>query len=345
MKRHAFRIGSIMLALLFLASVGVWAGGSKEKAAGSSAAASASKHYTIAMVPKLIGVPYFNRAQEGAQKAATDLGVTLDYTGPTTVDPAAQVSAIEDLIAKGVNAIAVAPNDPASVTPVLMKARQAGILVMDFDTPADPNVVDYSIHQIDDQQYGEHIWDLLVKYMGSSGDYAIVTGGLSAANLNSWIKSGETYAKTKYPNLHLVTDPVATDEKQQVAYQKTLDLFKAYPKLKGIVGISTPASPGAAQAIEQLGLQGKIANVGTSLPSMVKPFLADGSVSAATLWDPAKLGYLTVYIAKQVLSGQKPTNGESVPNVGTITLRPDGKTIVMGPPQDFTKDNVDLFPF
>jgi len=340
-----FRTGLVSLVVLLAVGTGAWANGAKEKGSAGSTQASASKPYTVAMVPKLIGVPYFNRVEEGAKKAAAALGVNLIFTGPTTVDPAAQVSAIEDLISKGVNAIAVAPNDPAAVTPVLMKARQAGILVMDFDTPADPSVVDYSIHQIDDQQYGEHIWDLLVKYMGDSGQYAIITGGLSASNLNSWIKYGETYAKTKYPGLKLVTDPIGTDEKQQVAFQKTLDLMKAYPNLKGIIGISTPASPGAAQAIEQLGLQGKVANVGTSLPSMVEPFLKDKSVDAATLWDPAKLGYLTVALAKQVLSGQKPTNGEMIDGVGTITLKPDGKTVIMGPPQDFTESNVAQFPF
>lgn len=343
MKRHSFRFVFVALALFVIAGTAAWASGGKEQ--GGSTPATQKKQFTVAMVPKLIGVPYFNRSEEGAKKAAEALDVNLIFTGPTTVDPAAQVSAIEDLISKGVDAIGVAPNDPASVTPVLMKAHQAGILVMDWDTPADPSVVDYSIHQIDDKQYGEHIWDLLVKYMGSSGEYAIVTGGLSAANLNSWIKYGTEYAQTKYPDLKLVTDPVGTDEKQQVAFQKTLDLLKAYPNLKGIVGISTPASPGAAQAIEQLGLQGKVANVGTSLPSMVKPFLKDNSVNAATLWDPAKLGYLTVAVAKQVLEGNKPVDGEDVPGVGKISVKPDGKTIIMGPPQDFTESNVDQFPF
>lgn len=341
--RNALRVSVLGLAVLLLASLTAWAGGQKEQA--GKAASSSSKQYTIALIPKLVGVPYFNRAQTGAEQAAKDLGVNLVYTAPTTVDSAAQVSSIEDQIAKGVDAIGVAPNDPAAVTPVMMKAKQAGILTMDWDTPADPNVVDYSIHQIDDKEYGQHVWDLLVKYMGDSGDYAIITGGLSAANLNAWIKYGEAYAKTKYPNLHLVTDPVPTDEKQQVAYQKALDLIKAYPNLKGIIGISTPAPVGAAQAVQEKGLQDKIAVVGTSLPSMSAPYFGDGSLDAVTLWDPAKLGYLTVYIAKMALDGKKPTTGLDVPTVGKIRVAADGKTIYMGPPQDFTKDNYKQFPF
>ena len=63
----------------------------------------------------------------------------------------------------------------------------------------------------------------------SSGDYAILTGSLSAPNQNLWIAYAKTYAAEKYPNLNLVTDPIPTEEKQQEAYSKTLDLVKAYP--------------------------------------------------------------------------------------------------------------------
>jgi simple sugar transport system substrate-binding protein/rhamnose transport system substrate-binding protein len=181
--------------------------------------------------------------------------------------------------------------------------------------------------------------------MGESGEYAIVTGGLSAANLNTWIDAGLSYAKTKYPNLSLVTDRVPTDETQQVAYQKTLDLIKAYPNLKGVVGVSTPAPLGAAQAVQEKGLKDKIAAVGTALPTDSRPFLEDGSLRVATLWDPSKLGYLTVYLANEMLKGNKPVNGQDVPNVGKITVWADGKTVIMGPPTDFTKDNAKNFSF
>ena len=60
-----------------------------------------------------------------------------------------------------------------------------------------------------------------------------LTGGLAAANLNTWIDYGLAYAKEKYPNLKLVTERIPTDEKQQEAYRKTLDLLRAYPEPQG----------------------------------------------------------------------------------------------------------------
>ena len=306
----------------------------------------AAKKYKIVLMPKLVGVPYFNASEVGAKKAAEELGVELIYTGPTKGDAAEQVKMLEDLISKGVDAIAVAPNDPAALTPVLKKAKDKGILILDWDTPADQSLVELSVQQIDNEVYAKHIWDSLVQSMGTDEcEYAIVTGGLSAANLNTWIDLGVNYAKEKYPKLKLVTDKIPTDEKQQLAYQKTLELLKAYPNIKGIVGISTPAPLGAAQAVQEKGLQSKVAVVGTGLPTDSKPYLTDGSLDVSTLWDPGKLGYLTIYLAKEKLDKKEIKDGMDVPGVGKITVKPDNKTIIMGPPSDWTKENADNFKF
>jgi simple sugar transport system substrate-binding protein/rhamnose transport system substrate-binding protein len=312
-------------------------------ARGGSAGAQKSGVPTIVVMPKLVGIPYFNASETGAVQAGKDLGINVIYTGPTTADAAEQVRMLEDFISRGVDAICVAPNDAAALTPVLRRAKQAGIKILDWDTSADPSVVDLSVHQIDDRQFGELYFDLLAKAIGDSGDYAILTGGLSASNLNAWIDYGQTYAKTKYPRLNLVTDRVPTDEKQQVAYQRTLDLITAYPNLKGILGYSTPTPIGAAQAVQEKGLKDRITVIGSGMPTDSGPYLEDGSLDASLLWDPSKLGYLTVVLANNLLKGQTPADGQDIPNVGKISV--SGKNIIMGPPTVFTKDNYKNYPF
>lgn len=305
----------------------------------SSGAASTTTggKYKIAVMPKLVGIPYFTQTGEGAVKAGEELGVEVIYTGPTKADAAEQVKMIEDLINQGVDAICIAPNDPNAVVPALQKAREAGILVLDWDTPVDIQYVDASVHQIDDKELGEHLVDKMVESMGTdSGDYAILTGGLSAANLNSWIDYGTAYAKEKYPNLNLVTEKIPTDEKQQEAYSKTLDLVKTYPNLKGILAVSTPAPLGAAQAIREKGLQDQIAVVGTCVKEDCQEFLQDGSLDVGALWNTQDLGYLTVGVAKALLDGQTLTDGMEIEGFGTIQVKEDGKTIIMGPPEDYT---------
>ncbi|MBB3908536.1 hypothetical protein B6A27_15475 [Anoxybacillus sp. UARK-01] len=300
----------------------------------------------IAVVPKLVGIPYFNAAEKGALQAGKDLGVDVIYTGPTEADAAQQVKIIEDLISQKVDVIAVAPNDPASLTPVLKKAKEQGIKVIDWDTPADQSIVELSIHQIDDEIYGRHIAKTLIEKIGTDkGEIAILTGGLSAANLNAWIDAAKKELEENYPGIKLVTDKIATDEKQQVAYQKTLDLIKSYPNLKGIMAFSTPAPLGAAQAIQEKGLQNKITVVGTALPKDSKPFLEDQSLDVAILWEPNKLGYLTVALAKDLVEGKKPQDGQNIDNVGKIEVKEDGKTVIMGPPTDFTAENAGNYDF
>lgn len=316
-----------------------------EKAAESAVAteAAAAENFTILIVPKLLGVPYYNRSEEFALAAGKELGVNVIFTAPTEADAAQQVLVIEDYLSQGVDAIAVAPNDADALTPVLERAKEAGVLVMDWDSQADQNVIDYSIRTLDDTQYGQHIWDLLAEQMGDSGQYAVITGGLDAENLNAWINAGLEYAKTAYPNLELVCDVVGSDEDQQVAYTKALDLIKTYPDLKGIIGISTPAPLGIALAVQEKGLQDKIAVVGTSLPNDSATYLADGSLDVATLWDPGTLGALTVYIATYKLQGKEITDGMDIPGIGNIKL--NGKIIIMGDAVDFTKDNVADYGF
>ncbi|MDR4926843.1 MULTISPECIES: autoinducer 2 ABC transporter substrate-binding protein [Peribacillus] len=323
---------------------------SQEGASGNSeketSGGDGNEKLKIAVVPKLMGIPYFNASEKGAIQAGKDLGVETIYTGPTEPDAAQQVKVIEDLISQDVDVIAVAPNDAASLSPVLQKAKDEGIIVMDWDTPADQSLVELSVHQIDDEAYGRHIAKSLVKQMGiEKGQIAILTGGLSAANLNTWIDAAKKELEENYPGIELVSDKIATDEKQQVAYQKTLDLIKSNPELKGIMAFSTPAPLGAAQAVQEKGLQDDITVVGTALPKDSSPYLNDGSLDVAILWEPDKLGYLTVALAKRLAEGEKPEDGLKVENVGEIDVWEDGKTIIMGPPTDFTKDNAADFNF
>ncbi|MCM8922423.1 MAG: hypothetical protein LC540_20590 [Candidatus Thiodiazotropha sp.] len=64
-----------------------------------------------------------------------------------------------------------------------------------------------------------------------------------------------------------------------------------------------------------------------------------------TLWDPSKLGYLTVVMAYNFLNGEKPSDGQDIGKVGKITVWKDGRTIIMGPPADFTKGNYASYGF
>ena len=310
-----------------------------------SFAAIAEEEITVVLMPKLVGIPYFNASEVGALKAGEELGINVIYTGPTTGDAALQVQMIEDLLIDGIDALAIAPNDPDSVSPALQKCLSEDVLCLDWDTTANADDVKYSIQQIDNKVYGEMMVDLLVDAMGTDeGEIAIVTGYLTAANLNTWIDFSMSYAAEKYPGLTLVTDPVPSDESAQEAYSQTLALIAAYPNLKGILGYSTPAPIGAAMAVQEKGLQDTISVVGCSMPTDSAPYLKDGSLDYGVLWNPADLGKMTVYVDYLELTGAE-VEGYEVPGIGPIHIQDDGRTIIMADPSVWTAENVDSFDF
>jgi len=333
---------TMLLVFMFIALLLTGCGSSSNAPKADSGAKTGKK--VVAMVPKVIGSPYFDTCAEGAKKVAAEFGFEFLYTGPTSADAAQQVNIIQDLINKKVDVLIVAANDAQSVAPALKKAKAAGIKVMTYDADSTPDARDLFINQTTPEILGRHIMDNVAKEIGGSGEYAILTASLTASNQNVWIKWMKEQQAAKYPNITLVTI-APSEEDQQKAFAQTQNLVKAYPNLKGIAALSTVAEPGAAQAIEQLNVIGKIKLVGLATPNGMRQYLKSGAAQSATLWDVGKLGYLSMYMAKQLLDGKTPTDGMEVPTVGKVAYKADNKEIIMGEPLDFTKENVDTFNF
>ena len=298
--------------------------------------------YEIAVVVKITGIPWFNVMETGVNKAASELGVNAYQTGPAQADPAQQVKMVEDLVAKGVDAIAIVPNDAKALEPVLQKAKDKGIIVITHESP-DQVGSDYDFELIDNVKFAEHAWDQLVEHMGDSGEYAVFVGGLTVPLHNFWADTGIAYAKEKYPNLTLITERIPCGEDQELARQKTLELLKAYPNLKGIVGFGSLGPIGAAQALKEKGLTDQVAVVGTVIPSQAAPYLKEGSMKEGILWNPGDAGYGMVWLAKYMLDGNKVENGTEIPGIGKVTL--EGTIIKADAMMDITPENAESLGF
>ena len=130
---------------------------------------------------------------------------TTIETGPTSLDGAEQVKVIEGLIAQGVDAICCAADDPASITPVFEKAREAGIICIDYDSHCPDESVLYHCDQFTAEAYAKTMVELMVngdenhEGMGESGQWFLMTGNLLADNLNSWCDATIAYAEENYP--------------------------------------------------------------------------------------------------------------------------------------------------
>ncbi len=108
-------------------------------------AAPAGGAKTYVLVPKNLGNPYFDTANNGAQEAAKELGVTVNYQGPATADATQQIQLLNSLIAQKVAGLAISADDSDALVPTGKAAMAAGIPVVTWDSaiaqgrPHDPH--------------------------------------------------------------------------------------------------------------------------------------------------------------------------------------------------------------
>jgi rhamnose transport system permease protein len=236
----------------------------------------------------------------------------------------------------------VSVENSAGISTVLRKARERGIRVLTWDADAAPDARDYFVNQATPQGIGFTLTDEAARLMGGRGEFAIITGALSAANQNAWIGFIKQRL-AKYPEMKLVTIRPSDDDRDK-GFAETQTVLKVYPNVKLVMGIATSAVPGAAEAVRQAGRK-DVFVIGLSLPNLNKQYVHDGVVQAVVLWNTKDLGYLTVYAAAMLVRGQiaPGATGFQAGRLGHIEI--SGDQILLGNPVIFNKGNIDGFNF
>jgi rhamnose transport system permease protein len=294
-------------------------------------------------MPKAKGDPYFVSCRKGAEEAARELGVDLIWDGPTSLDAAKQNEIVESWITRQVDVIAVAVENQAGISTVLRKARAHGIHVLTWDADAAPDARDFFVNQATAQAIGETLTDEAARLLKGAGEFAIVTGALSAGNQNEWIRFIRQRVTQKHPGLKLDTIRPSDDDRDK-AFAETQTIVKVFPGVKLVMAISAPAVPGAAEAVRQMDRK-DLSVIGLSLPNICRPYIQSGIVQEIVLWNTTDLGYLTVY-AGSLLADNKMDNGAKSIQAGRLgTLEVKGSDIILGTPLIIDKANVDRFDF
>jgi ABC-type sugar transport system substrate-binding protein len=313
--------------------------------AAAMSPAQAQSKYRIVIMPKLVGIAYYDAVKTGIDAAARELpDVAVTWTGPTQDQVERQIEMIERLIPTKPDLIAVAANDPVAITPVLLKAQRAGIHVMSWD--GDSNQREFFVNLVDFEAFGTQLVESMSREIGPKGDIAVVTTSFTAPNQTSWIDAMKRTIYARYPGLRIV-DIRPAGESTEEAYRITQDYLKSLPNMKGIVALGAPNLPGVARAVRDAGQAGRVAVVGNSTPNLMREFLKDGTVKTVLLWNAPDHGYLTVYAARQLLvGGLKAGQSFRAGRLGSFTPRPDAINMQVAlPVMVFSKDNVDQHNF
>jgi len=153
------------------------------------AASALAADKTLALVVKGLDNPYFDLMHQGCERANTELhkeGFNCYYTGPATAaDESAEVQIIDDLLTKGVSAIAISPSNAPAVAEVLRR-RKVTIPVITADADLLPK--DASLRKTyvgtDNYELGVKLGEQLKALMPKGGNICLVMGNPAAENIN-----------------------------------------------------------------------------------------------------------------------------------------------------------------
>ena len=250
---------------------------------------------------------------------------------------------MENWITRKVDAIAVAVENRGGISTVLRKARARGIPVLTWDADADPDAREFFVNQATAEGIANALTDEASRLLHGRGDFAIITGALSAANQNEWIAFIKKRLENQHTGMKLVTIRPSDDDRDK-AFAETQTLLKVYPSVKLMMAISAPAVPGAAEAVRQAG-RTDVNVIGLSLPNINKPYVHQGVVQTVVLWNTRDLGYLAVYASAMVAQHRLAPGGRTLDagRLGTVEVR--DTQIILGAPMLFNRSNIDRFDF
>lgn len=292
-----------------------------DAAAPAAAAADDVEQGSFVFLPKSLNNPYWVDAREGMEAAAQELGVEAQFLGPEADDVAEQVAIFESVLATQPAGIAISPNDPASVRDVIARAREAGVPVIAWDGPVPDSEVQGYIGT-DNVAAGRQAGEALAEAMGGSGTVAVVTGSLSATNLNQRLE-GVQAALEEFPDIEVV----ATEESgESIAQAQTRaeTLLQANPDLSAMVGIGGSDLPGIAGALTAAGRCGDVAAVGFDVVDQGVEAMRAGCVDALISQRPYGMTSQALEVLQQLSEGTfDQEDGFSI-DTGVETVQPDG---------------------
>jgi len=262
----------------------------------------------IVIVTKALDSEFWQTLKSGAEEAARQHpDVELSVLAPEReINIDQQVSILEDQILKKVSALAVVPGGIAEVTPVLDKAKAAGIpvLIVDNDTPW-PGKLCYI--GTDNRVGGKLAGDYLVKILGGHGKVAIIRGVLGVVSHDDRV-AGFQDALSTAPGIQLVTIQPANSERA-LGLTVMENLLTSHPDLNAVFATNDQMALGAMEGVAAQHLSGKIFVVGFDAGKEAVRAVKAGTISAVIAQYPANMGKQAVEAAIKAI------HGEAVPKI------------------------------
>ena len=256
---------------------------------------------------------------EGAQQAASELGVTVDFLAPNTKDDAQQIECVNNAVAGGYKAIIVAANGPDAISSALKEAASAGVKLVYVDSPA--NVDAEATFSTDNKAAGTTAGQEMIKALEAAG---VTSGDIGIVNVNaatdSCVMREEGFrAAFEGSSFNLLETQYGEGD---AAKSQSIAENYITQGVVGIFGCNEGSTTGTGNAIKAAGNSG-IVGVGFDKSDAIQNLIKDGHLLCTMAQNPDVMGYEGVKAAVAAVNGEslggKVTDtGVSVINVAAL---------------------------
>ena len=268
---------------------------------------------------------FWTIARKGTEKAAKDIpSIEVEFRIPSDGTAAEQQRVIDDLLAKGIQGIAISPVDPKNQTQMLNKAAsQTLVVTQDSDAPASDRVCYIGT---DNVEAGRQAGQLVKEALPNGGKIMVFVGVLDAANAQQRYQG----LKEALAGSNVSILDVRTDNTDLVrAKANAADSLVNHPDLAGMVGLWAYNGPAILSAVKEANKTDKVKIVAFDEQDETLSGIRDGSIYATVVQQPFEFGYRSMEMMSKILNGDK----SGVPASKQIFV----------PTKAIKKDNVDQF--
>ena len=272
---------------------------SSDTTADTDSSAANDENYTIAYVTKRYsGSEHWITVKEGIDDAVADYGnISLEFVDCES-DLDTQLQALEDMVAKGVDAIICAPRDPSAIVSSYEMIYEAGIPLIGLDCSSNMPEYETTTVKMDYVETGRLCGEAIVNAMGESGKVVIY---YDFPNVEANERAdGVKEVLSQYPDIEIVeVDGFGTVDE---ALLKVEDTFIANPDVNAFWGYNSQAAQAAISLLESMSMDCIVTCVDAT--SIEVENIRSGRMLGGAAQFPYDMGYASVEAAVNVLNGQ-----------------------------------------
>ena len=268
---------------------------------GSGSIALAQDKPYIALISKGFQHQFWQAVKAGADKAATDLGVTVTFEGPdseTQVDR--QIDMLSAALAKKPVALGFAALDSQAAIPLLQQAKDANIPVVAFDSGVDSDIP-VATASTNNLAAASLAADKMAELIGGKGQVALVVHDQTSRTGIDRRDGFVNRIKEAYPEIEIVATEYG-DGDHLKSTEITKAILQANPDLKGVFGANEGSAIGVLNGAKEMNRQ--IVIIGYDSGAQQKQAIRDGGMAGAITQNPVGIGYKTVEAAVKATKGE-----------------------------------------